>query len=510
VEQWSVARPHADAYITTTRRMNWVQYHDRARALAGVLVELGFERGARVGVMVPDGPAVHVVMLGCELAGVTAVGIGTRAGSREIAHILGKTGAAGFVTPEQLAGVEAEAVFAAAQLDVPTLRVHVVVDEEGVAVSAPDATLTSEHLQGRPLGPDELFMLNSTSGTTGLPKCVRQFQNRWFYFHKLAAAAGDLDEHDVFMGLVAAPFGFGLWTAHFSPTVLGVPTVVMPRFSAIAALRMIEQERVTVLCAVSTQFVLLLNALEEAAADLSSLRCLFTGGEAVPYDRAKEFEDRCDAAVLQFFGSNETGALSRTTLADTQERRLRTAGRVIDAMHVRILDDEGNDVPPGEPGQPACRGPATSAGYLDDDAANSELYTRDGWMTTGDIAVVDDDGYLVVAGRKSDFIIRGGKNISAVAVEEQVLTHPKVALAAAVAMPDAVFGERVCVYAVLRSDAELTLEELCSHLAERRYSKETYPEYLVVVDALPASAGGKVAKSELRADIRRRIGAEGP
>ena len=131
VEQWSVARPHADAYITATRRMTWVQYHDRARALAGVLVELGFERGARVGVMVPDGPAVHVVMLGCELAGVTAVGIGARAGAREIAHLLGKTGAAGFVTPEQLAGVEAEAVFAAAQLDVPTLRVHVVVDEDG-------------------------------------------------------------------------------------------------------------------------------------------------------------------------------------------------------------------------------------------------------------------------------------------------------------------------------------------------------------------------------------------
>ena len=430
-----------------------------------------------------------------------------RAPAREIAHLLGKTGAAGFVTPEQLAGVEAEAVFAAAQLDVPTLRAHVVVDEAGAAVGAPDASVPPERLQGRALGPDELFMLNSTSGTTGLPKCVRQFQNRWFYFHQLAAAAGDLDERDVFMGVVAAPFGFGLWTAHFSPTH---PRRADGRDAAILGDRGLAHDRRGTgdgVVRVSTQFMMLLNALDETPADLSSLRCLFTGGEAVPYDRAKEFEDRCGAAVLQFFGSNETGALSRTSLADSQERRLRTAGRVIDAMQVRILDDDGNDVRPGEPGQPACRGPATSAGYLDDDAANAELYTRDGWMTTGDIAVVDGDGYLVVAGRKSDFIIRGGKNISALAVEEQVLTHPKVALAAAVAMPDAVFGERVCVYAVLRSDAELTLEELCSHLAERRYSKETFPEHLVVVDALPASAGGKVAKSELRADIRRRIGA---
>ena len=173
-------------------------------------------------------------------------------------------------------------------------------------------------------------------------------------------------------------------------------------------------------------------------------------------------------------------------------------------MNVRVLDDDGNDVPRGMPGQPACRGPATSVGYLDDDAANAELYTADGWMTTGDIAVVDDDGFLVVAGRKSDFIIRGGKNISARAVEEQVLTHPSVALAAAVAVPDAVFGERVCVYAVVRGDEGLTLDALGAHLAAQGYSKETYPEHLIVVDALPVAAGGKVAKGELRADIQRR------
>ena len=126
-------------------------------------------------------------------------------------------------------------------------------------------------------------------------------------------------------------------------------------------------------------------------------------------------------------------------------------------------------------------------------------------MTTGDIAVIDDDGYLVVVGRKSDFIIRGGKNISALAVEEQVLTHPYVALAAAVAMPDAVFGERVCVYVVLRADTQLTLDDLRAHLDALHCSKETYPEQLVVVDELPAAPGGKVAKGALRADIQRRL-----
>src|SRR4029077_3361762 len=136
---------------------------------------------------------------------------------------------------------------------------------------------------------------------------------------------------------------------------------------------------VTVLAAVSTQFVMLLNALgapELAARDLSSLRVLFTGGEMVPYQRAAEFEDLTGCTVLQFYGSNETGALSRTTLDDPRERRLRTAGPGIPEMHGRLLDDEGVDIAePGIPGNPVCKGPATCFGYLDDDRANDELFT---------------------------------------------------------------------------------------------------------------------------------------
>ena len=126
-------------------------------------------------------------------------------------------------------------------------------------------------------------------------------------------------------------------------------------------------------------------------------------------------------------------------------------------------------------------------------------------MLTGDIATLDDEGYLRVIGRTADFIIRGGKNISGAAVEEAVGTHPDVALAAAVAMPDPVYGERVCVYVELRRGTTLTLEELQKHLAARGISKETFPERLIAVDTLPRSSGDKVAKGELKADIRRRL-----
>ena len=233
----------------------------------------------------------------------------------------------------------------------------------------------------------------------------------------------------------------------------------------------------------STQFLMMLEDPTLAHRDLSSLRCMFTGGEAVPYERAAAFEDRTGATVLQFYGSNETGALSRTTLRDDREHRLRTAGRVIDDMHVRLYADDGTVV--AGTGRPAGRGPAMCLGYFDDDAANRELFTDDGWMLMGDVVEIDGDGYVRVIGRTSDFVIRGGKNISAPAVEEEVVTHPAVAVAAVVAMPDPIFGERVCVYVELRPGGTLTLEALVAHLDERGVSKEWFPEHLVVLDELP-------------------------
>src|SRR6185312_5861668 len=175
---------------------------------------------------------------------------------------------------------------------------------------------------------------------------------------------------------------------------------------------------------------------------------VFTGGEPLPYAQAAEFEKLTGATILQFYGSNETGLLSATTLADPLDRRLRTAGRIVPEMQVRLFDGD-RDVTVTGRGQPACRGPATSLGYLGG-IDHDKLFTKDGWMRMGDICEVDAEGYLSLTGRTSDFILRGGKNISAVAVEEVVATHPAVAVAAAVAMPDPMFGERVCAYVELK------------------------------------------------------------
>lgn len=508
VASWQAVTPEGVAFIADGRRYSWTDYHRDADAIARAILAGEPERGARIAVMMPDGPAVHAVFVGIERAGCVAVGIGARAGDREVAHLLTLTEARTLITAPVQLGRSAASLRADLEAMGVIIARHLFVDLDAQIVEAalPTNVEIDPDLPLRPIDPDELFLLNSTSGTTGLPKCVMHTQNRWMYFHQLAAAAGNFQTDEVFFGALPAPFGFGLWTAHFTPAALGVPTVVMDRFDADEALDLIEKERVTVLCCVSTQFIMLLNAQAQRPRDLSSLRSMFTGGEAVPYERAAEFEEATGAKVLQFYGSNETGALSYTSWATDRETRLRTAGHVIEDMNVKLLDPESHhDVPEGvNEGQPACKGPATALGYWGDDAANNELFTDDGWMLMGDIVRIDDDGILTVIGRTSDFIIRGGKNISAPAVEAEISTHPSVAMVAAVAFPDPIFGERVCAYVELRPGSDLTLDDIVEHLRSRSVSREWWPEHLVIVDALPRSSGGKVAKGDLKADAARR------
>jgi acyl-CoA synthetase len=518
VRRHAASKPAATAFVDEHGdRMSWRHYDEVSDRVAGALLSTDLERGDRIAVLMPDGPLVHAAFVGAEKAGVVVTGIGHRAGEAEIVHLLRKARARGIVTAPVHRDEAARELVDRLREAYPGVQRHLVV--RGPARAAAVAAIGNRHapvtaaerrqyVEHRRLGPNDLFLLNSTSGTTGLPKCVMQFENRWVYFHKKAVEFGALTERDVFMSVVPAPFGFGLWTAHFTPALLGAPCVVMERFDPEGMMRLIERERVTVLSCVSTQFIMMLNSPQLSDFDLSSLRVMFTGGEAIPEARAREFEARTGATVLNFYGSNESGTLSGTRLDDPPGKRLTTTGRVITEMNVRLYTPEGERVP-GDRGRgvPACKGPATAMGYYEDDTANAQLFTDDGWMLMGDVVEIDDEGWLSVVGRTSDFIIRGGKNISAPAVEEEIATHPAVSMVAVVAAPDPVFGERVAAYVELHDSHALDLEDLRGHLADRGVSKEWFPEYLFVVDMLPRASGGKVAKGELKKDAAARVNA---
>ncbi|HEU4363322.1 MAG TPA: class I adenylate-forming enzyme family protein [Mycobacterium sp.] len=495
--------PERAAYIDHRgTALSWREFDAAATDLAVQLAGVGITRGDRVAVWHGDSAAIHVLFVAIERCGAVVVGIGARAGTREATAVARSSQPRILISDRARSEPAAQVAAAVAAellvLDHGPLRLNI-----DVAPGSTDARL----------GPDEVFLINSTSGTTGLPKCVVHTQNRWYYFHRKAVENGLLTPEDVFLPVIPTPFGFGIWTSHTTPIHLGATAVILNRFSTGEAGAAIAEHRATVLCCVSTQLTMLMADRVYRDYDLSSLRVVFTGGEAVPYRIAEEFEDRTGATILQFYGSNETGLLSGTTVRDSRERRLRTGGRIVPEMAVRLFDGD-QDVTATGRGQPACRGPATSLGYLDG-ADHDKLFTDDGWMRMGDLCEIDADGYLTVTGRTSDFILRGGKNISAAEVEDVVMTHPAIAVAAAVAMPDPVFGEKVCVYAESTRSGRIGLPELVEHLLALGVSKELLPERLIIVDQLPRSSGGKVAKGLLRDYAARLIserdaGRQGP
>lgn len=496
--------PDGLALVEGERRWTWADFDRATEVLAARLDRLDLPAGARIAVLLPDGLGVHAALHAVARSGLVAIGIGARSGDAEIAHLVRHGGARVLLTGPTHRGrgaEETQAALSARGVEIDEL----VLVEPGELGGSEQARRTPR----RPArGVNEVSILNSTSGTTGLPKCVTQFDNRWLHFCDLAIDGGRLNGSDRVLAAVPTPYGFGLWTSHFLGPRLGVPTFRLERFDAGEALRLIQRERITVLACVTTQFRMMLASPVLDEVDISSLRVMFTGGEAIPYLRAREFEERTGSALLQFFGSNETGALAYSTVADPPEVRLQTGGRLIEHMRPRLYDPSTGEQTSGI-GQPGGHGPLTSLGYFGDPAANQQLYAADGWMLMGDLVEFSPApggaDTLRLIGRTSDIIIRGGKNISAAEVEAEVESHPEVVLAAVVPVPDDVFGERVCAV-LTTTGARLTVDDVAAHLGERGVSKEWFPERVLVVDELPRNAGGKIAKGEVRRLARELLG----
>lgn len=476
--------------------MTWREYDQRAGQVAAVISSLGLERGAGVGVLLPDSALLHAVYVGVERAGHFVAAIAHRARIADIGEVLNRSGAVALVTGEVHRGGDARDLVERLRRDGRWSGTHLVVKDDGSVEGAPDREATDDV---RPLTADELFLVNFTSGTTGTPKCVMHTQNRWKYFHSKCV---QFRANDVFLVGLPATGGFGLWTSHFSPLLLGAPTVLMESFSAEEMLAEIERRRVSVVAAVPTQMHMLMQSPALPRTDLSTLRIVESGGEHVPYEESSRFEEMTGAAVIQFYGSTEAGCVSGPTSADdTRERRLNTSGRPIPEMNVRLFDEDGNDVTAGGRGRCGARGPALTPGYFGDPEATEELYRDDGWLLLGDIVEIDDEGYLHVVGRISDFIIRGGLNISATAVEDAVRGHPRVAEVAAVRMPDPGMGERVCAFVRTTDGESIELEDLREHLSAAQVTKSLWPERLICRDELPVAEGGKLAKKQLEREI---------
>ncbi|MEE9419130.1 MAG: fatty acid--CoA ligase family protein, partial [Desulfatiglandaceae bacterium] len=247
--------------------------------------------------------------------------------------------------------------------------------------------------------------------------------------------------------------------------------------------------------------------------DLSSLRVVRTGAAAFDASLARETEERLNCKVLIAGGSMETFSFAQSGVDDPQEKRLRTLGKPFPGNEIKILDDNGQEVPMGETGQLSVSGAATSSGYYGDlDATLTAWgeFGKEGWFRTGDLARLDEQGYLILVGRKKEMIIRGGQNIYPGEIEDMLLSHPMVTQAVVVGIPDPIMGERACACVTLVAGQELAFEEITSFLREKGLAAHKLPERLEVLEQFPQLVDGqKVDKISLTKRIVEKVEAEG-
>ena len=280
-------------------------------------------------------------------------------------------------------------------------------------------------------------------------------------------------------------------------------------FTPEEACTLIEKEKITVCGIVPTMIVRLLNFPDLDKYNLSSLRILLSSAALLHYQVAKEAEEKLGCSIVQGYGSMDSGGICLGSIDDPREARLGTVGRPLTGNEVRLIDGEGNEIPPGGVGIVTVSGPHCIGGYYNDPEATRKSW-QGGRFRLDDLGRFDEAGRLQLVGRQKDVIIRGGQNIYPKEIEDLLLQYPKIAEAAVVKMPDREMGERACAYVVVKEGERLTFEEMVFFLKEKGIARFKLPERLEKVDALKLVPGGnKVNKRLLEEEIAQKLMREG-
>ncbi|MBI3637989.1 MAG: AMP-binding protein [Candidatus Rokubacteria bacterium] len=513
---------HADrtAVVDGERR---VTYHDLARLvdrLALQLAERGIRAGVRVVFQLPNTLEFVAAYFACLEVGAIPVTCLPAHRQAEIGYLAKFTRAAAWFLPSEFRGFDYVAMAAGLRGDLPDLREIWVAGDRTAAGMTRFADLLDDPIETR-LGPSSLRRLGPnpedvavfqlSGGTTGLPKIIPRTHDDYLYNSLASADAARVDRESVLLLTVPIAHNFPLACPGLQAAlILGARVVLLPTPDAEAVFATIARERVTWVPAVPATVITWLNHPALARADLSSLRTLCVGGSRLNPEPARRVRATLGPVLMQVLGMAE-GLLCYTRHDDPEDVIVETQGRPVSpGDEIRIVDDAGHDVAPGEVGELLCRGPYTIRGYYRAADHNAVAFTPDGFYRTGDLVRRHPSGNLVVEGRKKDLINRGGEKISAEEIENLILSHPAVLHVAVVAMPDPVLGERACAYVVLRPGASLSLGDLARFLLEDKHiAKFKVPERLELRDRFPTTAVGKIAKTPLRDELRGILRAEG-
>ncbi|HYB87439.1 MAG TPA: AMP-binding protein [Streptosporangiaceae bacterium] len=359
-----------------------------------------------------------------------------------------------------------------------------------------------ERIAGQ-IDPDDPAVFQLSGGTTGVPKLIPRTHNDYAFNSKLAVSVCDVREGDVLLDVLPIAHNLPLACPGLQGFLLSGATVYLSGSSQAAdVLAAIDRHRITHIHVVPALLIRWINDPAVAGRDLGSIRVIQSGGQRLqPETRLRTERVFRNVTVQENFGMAE-GLLMFVRLNDPPEVRLETVGRPIcPDDEVRLVGEDGLDVPDGEIGELLARGPYTLRGYYNAPEHNQRAFSPDGFYRSGDLMWRHPSGNYVVAGRSKDLINRGGEKISAEEVENLILSHPAVLNVACVPVPDPVLGERMCACVILRPGATLTLPELVEFLTAQEIARHKLPERLAIVDSFPLSPVGKVAKKDLAAMV---------
>ncbi len=508
--------PDRTAVVFGERRLSYAEVDTFASMVAGLLAARGIQPGDKVALTCPNLPYFTIVYYGILKAGATVVPLNVLLKGREVAYHLEDSDAKAYFcfegTAELAMGAEGHAGFEQAEgcehFFVITADLAAPSPIDGVETMAQAMGGQSADFETVATDEDDTAVILYTSGTTGQPKGA-ELRHRNMRDNAQAGEAlfnADAANPDTFLCVLPLFHSFGQTVCQNGAFAQGGTVVMLPRFEARAALDLMKRERITFFAGVPTMYWGLLGALEGAQADgldvaelASNLRIAVAGGSALPVEVHKEFEKRFGVTILEGYGLSETSPVASFSPYGAPVR-VGSIGVPIPGVEMKLIDPastlgDWRDAPAGEIGEIAIKGHNIMKGYYDRPDATAEAI-NDGWFRSGDLGRTDEDGWFYIVDRSKDMIIRGGFNVYPREIEEVLLTHPAVSLAAVIGVPHESHGEEIKAVVIKAAGAEIAEEELVAWGKEQMAAYK-YPRIVQFVDELPMTSTGKILKREL-------------
>jgi long-chain acyl-CoA synthetase len=488
-------------------RLTYAELDAEASQVAGALAARGIGPGDRVALSCPNLPCFPVVYYGILKAGATVVPLNILLTEREIAYHLEDSAARAYFCFEGSAELPVGPAGRAAFDRTGSCEHFVLLTADPDATSpSPDTETLAEFTHRQPAifasiptSEADTAVILYTSGTTGQPKGAELTHSNVVHNALLANGLFGLHPDDVHLLVLPLFHSFGQIVQMNAGFAARATIVLLPRFDAATVLELMQAEQVTLFAGVPTMYHALLNCEETGRFDIEKIaarmRVAVSGGAALPVEVMRRFEERFGVPILEGYGLSETSPVATFNRLD-RPRRPGSVGLPVWGVQVRIVRDDGSAAGDAEPGEIAIRGHNVMKGYFGRPEATAQAIDRDGWFRTGDIGTRDADGYLYIVDRKKDMIIRGGFNVYPRELEEVLLTHPAVSLAAVTGVPHSSHGEEVKAFVVRAPGAELTEAGLITW-CKQNMAAYKYPRLVEFRDSLPMTATGKILKREL-------------